>query len=111
MPVAIVGIAEQQQIEDIWFTQNNQDGRIVARLLVSPEKRQKVLDALQTIFHNADNYHVLIIPLDTALPKPVETETPADKPLSAERIRIDRETEGIHDLIRLLDKPFYRKPL
>ena len=73
----IVGIAEQQQIEDIWFTQNNTDGRIVARLLVSPEKRQKVLDALQTIFHNANNYHVLIIPLDTALPKPVEAEIEA----------------------------------
>ncbi|NOQ88663.1 MAG: TIGR00341 family protein, partial [Gammaproteobacteria bacterium] len=70
----IVGIAEQQQVEDIWFTQKNEDGRIVARLLVSPEKRQKVLDSLQTIFHNADNYRVLIIPLDTALPKPVEPE-------------------------------------
>ena len=73
----IVGIAEQQQVEDIWFTQNNEDGRIVARLLVSPEKRQKVLDSLQTIFHNADNYRVLIIPLDTALPKPAEPEVEA----------------------------------
>jgi uncharacterized hydrophobic protein (TIGR00341 family) len=73
----IVGIAEQQQVEDIWFSQKNEDGRIVARLLVSPEKRQKVLDSLQTIFHNADNYHVLIIPLDTALPKPVEPEIEA----------------------------------
>jgi len=79
----IVGIAEQQQVEDIWFTQKNEDGRVVVRLLVGPEKRQKVLDALQTIFHNADNYHVLIIPLDTALPKPVETEAPVDESLSA----------------------------
>ncbi len=70
----IVSIAEQQQVEDIWFTQKNEDGRIIARLLVSPEKRQKVLDALQTIFHNVDNYRVLIIPLDTALPKPAEPE-------------------------------------
>ena len=71
----ILGIAEQQQVEDIWSTPNNEDGRIVTRLLVRPEKRQKVLDALQTILHNADNYHVLIIPLDTALPKPVTVET------------------------------------
>ncbi len=70
----IVSIAEQQQVEDIWFSQKNDDGRIVIRLLVSPEKRQRVLDSLQTIFHNADNYRVLIIPLDTALPKPIETE-------------------------------------
>ncbi len=82
----IVGIARQQQVEDIWLTQNKEDGRIVARLLVSPEKRQKVLDALQTIFHNADNYHVLIIPLDTALPKPIEAETSADESLSNEQL-------------------------
>ena len=73
----IVGIAKQQQVEDIWFTQKNEDGRTVARLLVSPEKRQKVLDALQTVLQNTDNYRVLIIPLDTALPKPVEPEAVA----------------------------------
>ena len=70
----IVAIAEQQQVEDIWFPQKNEDGRIVARLLVRPEIRQKVLDSLQTVLHNADNYHVLIIPIDTALPKAVEVE-------------------------------------
>jgi len=73
----ILGIAEQHQVEDIWFAQKNEDGRIAAHLLVRPENRQKVLDALQTILHNADNYRVLIIPLDTALPKPVEAETKA----------------------------------
>ncbi len=80
----ILSIAEQQQVEDIWFGPNNEDGRISAHLLVRPENRQKVLDALQTILHNADNYRVLIIPLDTALPKPVEQEIEAlsDKPLT-----------------------------
>ncbi len=81
----IVGIAEQQQVEDIWFTQNNADGRIVARLLVSPEKRQKVLDSLQTIFHNAENYRILIIPLDTALPKPVVAKDAITETLSEEQ--------------------------
>ena len=68
----ILAIAEQLQVEDIWFGSQNEDGRIATRILVQPEKRQKVLDALQTILHNADNYRVLIIPLDTALPKPAE---------------------------------------
>ena len=71
----ILDIAKQQQVDDIWFTQKNEDGRIVARLLVRPEHRQNILDALQTVFHNEDNYRVLIIPLDTALPKPAEAET------------------------------------
>ncbi len=83
----ILGIAEQQQVEDIWFGPNNEDGRISAHLLVRPENRQKVLDALQTILHNADNYRVLIIPLDAALPKPVEQEIEAlsEKPLTVEQ--------------------------
>ena len=79
----IRSIADQQQVEDIWFYPNDEDGRVVARLLISPEKRQKVLDALQSIFHNADNYRVLIIPLDTALPKPADT--PADESLTTEQ--------------------------
>jgi len=70
----IAAIAEQQQVEDFWSTTNSEDGRIITRLLVRPEKRQKVLDALQTILHNAENYRVLIIPLDTALPKPAEAD-------------------------------------
>ena len=69
----ILSIAEQQQVEDIWLGPENEDGRTATRLLVRPENRQKVLDALQTILHNAENYHVLIIPLDTALPKPTAT--------------------------------------
>ncbi len=70
----IAAIAEQQQVEDIWSTPNSEDGRIITRLLVRPEARQKVLDALQTVLHNAENYRVLISPLDTVLPKPAEVD-------------------------------------
>ena len=86
----ILGIAQQQQVEDIWFGPKNEDGRIAARLLVSPEKRQKVLDALQTVLHNAENYRVLIIPLDTALPKPVQAEI---EPVTAEPLTAQQQTE------------------
>ena len=84
----ILAIAEQQQVEDIWFGPNNEDGRVAARLLVQPENRQKVLDALQSIFHNSDNYRILIIPLDTALPKPVATKTEA---LTSEQQQAEKE--------------------
>jgi uncharacterized hydrophobic protein (TIGR00341 family) len=70
----IKAIAEQQQVEDVWSSSNHEDGRIITRLLVRPEARQKVLDALQTVLHNAENYHVLISPLDTVLPKPAEVD-------------------------------------
>lgn len=52
----ILAIAEQQQVDDFWSTQNSEDGRIITRLLVHPEKRQKVLDALQSELHNAENH-------------------------------------------------------
>jgi hypothetical protein len=68
----ILGIAEQQQVEDIWFSPTNEDGRLAAHLLVQPEHRQNVLDALQRILSAAEHYRILIIPLDTALPKPTE---------------------------------------
>ncbi|NOR42397.1 MAG: TIGR00341 family protein [Gammaproteobacteria bacterium] len=83
----IRAIAEQLQVEDIWFGPQNEDGRIATRILTQPENRQKVLDALQTIFHNADNYHVLIIPLDTALPKPVEAKEQQEEEKTKEKER------------------------
>jgi len=91
----ILAIAKQQQVEDIWYGKNNEDGRIATRLLVRPETRQKVLDALQTVLHNAENYHVLIIPLDTVLPKPVETESTEAKveALTAEQQEEEKSKE------------------
>ena len=71
----IISIAEQQQVEDIWFGPSNEDGRIAARLLVRPEYRQNVLDTLQSVLQASENYHILIIPVDTTLPKPVELES------------------------------------
>ena len=70
----INSIAEQYQIADIWYASKNNDDRIVARLLVGAEARQTVLDALQSILQTTDNYHILIIPIDTALPKELESD-------------------------------------
>ena len=83
----IASIAEQQQVEDIWFGANNEDGRIFARLLVSPENRQSILDTLHTILQTSDNYRILIIPLDTSLPKSVETDNDNPEAPSEEKAR------------------------
>lgn len=80
----ISGIAEQFEVEDLWFGANNEDGRISARILVRPETRQRVLDALQTVLKNTSNYRVLIISLDTVLPKPAE-ENKEESELSEEQ--------------------------
>jgi len=73
----ILGIAEQYQTEDIWFNEKDGDTRFSARLLVADENRQSVLDALQAILQTSDNYHIIITPVDTLLPLPVENETEA----------------------------------
>lgn len=75
----ILSIAEQNQIEDIWFNGDTDDSRISARLLVADDNRQSVLDALQSILQTSDNYHILITPVDTCLPKPADKETKVQK--------------------------------
>lgn len=65
----IKGIAEQHDITDIWFGLENEDGRMSARLLVKPEKRQVVMDALQSLLQTSDNARIMIIPLEVSLPK------------------------------------------
>jgi uncharacterized hydrophobic protein (TIGR00341 family) len=91
----IVGIAEQKQIEDFWITSQGEDDQVVIRLLVSHDKRQKVLDSLQTVLNNTENYRILIIPIDTALPKPpeVKTEDLSEDGLNKEEQEAEKEKE------------------
>lgn len=90
----IADIAEQQEVDDIWFGPKNDDGRTVTRILATPEKRQKILDALQTVLHNAENYHVLIIPLDTVLPKPAEPDPAASAPTETGALTKEQQEEA-----------------
>jgi len=85
----ILAIAEQQQVEDYWSTMSQEeDGRIITRFLVRPEGRQKLLDSLQSVLSNAENYRVLIIPLDTAIPKPAEISFESLTPEQQEEERL-----------------------
>jgi uncharacterized hydrophobic protein (TIGR00341 family) len=74
----ILGIAEQYKAEDVWFGPTSEDGRQAARLLTRPDNRQDILNALQTILKASANFHIVIIPLDTVIPKPVADATPED---------------------------------
>lgn len=63
------GIAEQHGIDDLWFGQENEDGRISARFLVRPRQRQDVLDSLQTVLSSSTNAQILILPIETSILK------------------------------------------
>ena len=68
-------IAEHHQVDDVWFGAENEDGRIGARLLVTPENRQGVLDELQEALQSSENARILILPIEAAL----TTEKASDK--------------------------------
>jgi uncharacterized hydrophobic protein (TIGR00341 family) len=85
----IIAIAEQQQVEDFWSTMSQEeDGRVITRFLVRPEGRQKLLDSLQSVLSNAENYRILIIPLDTAIPRPAEVSFESLSPEQQEEVKL-----------------------
>lgn len=86
----IKSIAEHQHIDDVWYGHENEDGRVSARLLVSPSKRQAVLDALQNVLKSSENMHIMIIPVEATLPKPSvdeDDDKDAEKKKPATRTR------------------------
>ncbi|MCG6975951.1 MAG: TIGR00341 family protein [Acidiferrobacterales bacterium] len=66
----ISGIASQYEINDIWYGQENPDGRVSVRLLVTDDKLQTVLDAAQSALGGAENARILLLPVEASLPKP-----------------------------------------
>lgn len=68
------GIAEQQQVIDVWCGATDEDGRLTLHMLVTPDKRQIVIDALQTALGGSINYRIVILSVDAVLPRPEEDE-------------------------------------
>ena len=66
----IQSIAEQHSVSDTWFGNVNEDGRVSARLLVSNENRQDVLDAIQSVLQAAENARIIVIPTEAVIPRP-----------------------------------------
>lgn len=70
----IAGIAEQQQIVDIWHGVVAEDGRSPVRMLVEADQVQAVLDALQAVFSGSSDYRVIVVPVEVALPRPPQKD-------------------------------------
>lgn len=73
------GIAEQHGVVDYWCGPEGDDGRRWMRMLVSPEQRQTVLDALQNVLGTSPKTRILILPIEASLPReePPEQAEPA----------------------------------
>lgn len=88
------GIAEQQDVLDIWVGHNDEDGRCSTRLLVRPEKQQAVIDALQSLLSTAENTRLLVLPVEATLPRLEE-----DNPEEEKQNTVTRSREELYQKI------------
>jgi len=63
----LAGIAEQHEAKDIWWGATAEDGRRVCHMLVSDDRRQAVMDALQNCLGNTEDSRVLVMSVDASL--------------------------------------------
>lgn len=73
----IRALAEEKGVVDLWWGAEDEDGRCVVRLLVSPERRQAVLDMLQGMLSGSEGARILVEPLEAVLPR---NEEAAEEP-------------------------------
>jgi uncharacterized hydrophobic protein (TIGR00341 family) len=84
------GLADQHEVTDYWWGAPADDGRRSFRMLVEDSIRQPVMDALQGLFGGSDNVRIVILPVDTVLPREPE---PEDSPASATREELYTQIE------------------
>jgi len=68
------GIADQHEVTDYWWGAPAEDGRRSFRMLVNDKERQSVMDALQNILGTSGDTRIVVLPVDTVLPRPQEDE-------------------------------------
>ncbi len=103
----ISGIADHHEIEDVWQAPVAEDGRVCLRLLVHDDKRQAVLDLLQTSLSTSPDARILVQPVEAALPrKAEESETAARSQATREElynsVSKDAHMDGTFFLLILL---------
>ncbi len=79
----ITSIAEQHNVEDIWYGIPGDDGRVAIRILTSPTQRQTVLDSLQTLLGTSGDSRIMVIPLEVVLPRASDEPVDDSKPASS----------------------------
>jgi uncharacterized hydrophobic protein (TIGR00341 family) len=70
----VSAIAEKLEISDFRLGIAAEDGTQPMRLLVTNDKLQSVLDALQSVLDSQPAARILVLPVEIALPKPSEEE-------------------------------------
>jgi len=71
---SIKNIADKNDASDFWVVSSGREERKVVRILVKPEQRQIILDALQGILSTSLSARVVVIPIEATLPREEEPE-------------------------------------
>ncbi len=68
----LAGIADHHEVTDYWWGAQAEDGRRAFRMLVNDAARQPVMDALQHILGSSEDARIVVLPVDTVLPREQE---------------------------------------
>ncbi len=87
---ALKNLAERHEAVDYWEGPEGKDGRHEIRFLVSPEKRQDTLDALQAVLGNSETAKWFLMSVEAALPR-LEEKEPEKKEEKKDPVTASRE--------------------
>jgi len=88
------GIADQHEVTDYWWASGAEDERRAFHMLVTDDKRQAVMDALQHLLGSMETSRILVLPVDTVLPRADEDEeTKASRRVAATREELYSQVE------------------
>ncbi|MGM0541734.1 MAG: TIGR00341 family protein [Pseudomonadota bacterium] len=71
---SVLEIAQNEGVQDFRFGVSEEDGMQPMRMLVSDDKLQLVLDALQNLLDAQQASHIVVLPVELSLPKPDKDE-------------------------------------
>ncbi len=84
----IKNVAEKNEAPDLWIVSSEgEERRKVIRILVKPDQRQIILDALQGILSTSLSARVMVIPVEVALPREDEPVEEKEKISTTETTR------------------------
>jgi len=84
---SIKNIADKNDASDFWIVSSERKERKVVRILVKPEQRQIIMDALQGILSTSLSARVVVISVEATLPREEVREEEAEKISAAETTR------------------------
>lgn len=86
----VIDIAKHHDVLDYWYSPKSEESRTHIRMLVRPEKRQAVMDALQSVLTVPETARIIIQPVETVWPIPnVDKDT--EKSRGTSRLQTTRE--------------------